>query len=280
MDRISAVVVSDVKLVDPTTQHVWLEIPELRLEAGRVYGLAGTNLSGRSAFLRLLGGGFLPPWEGRQAMRLCVELAAEPWTATLDPCRCSVYLGPNPLDNMSTLSSTSREELDLHTPHWQASATGSDAPWAHLIGAFNLESCLTQNPMELSGGQAAALALICALMMARPVMCVDEVFGHLDVTVRPLAWQCLKQVVARGAVALVSDNQYDLMAEFADEVIHLAAGRVEDVGSARKVFNTQAVLSRKTVPTATLLAKDLWPYCESLPVSYDGILGRLRGTDG
>lgn len=281
MGHIDGLRIENVRLVSSLDQMLLLLVDRLDLRAGLVHGLVGSNLSGRSALLRFIGGGSVAAAvpSGRERATVSWSDAASP--AALNTSRHCVYLGPIAYDSLSTLTSTVEEELVLHRDAaFEGPAVQASTEADFLIAAFGLDKCMSQNPMSLSGGQAAALSLVCALEMRRPVLCVDEVLAHLDINLRPYAWGALRQFARTGTIVLVADNQYDLMAEFADLAIILRKNRVDSVTQMRAAFTELDFRDQGIVPPATRLALEVWPGAIDAPITYDSLLGRVRRAVG
>ncbi len=276
MGHIVKLVVSDVRLLSLIDQRMMLYIDRLKLEPGFLYGLVGTNLSGRSALLRFIGGGSLSTSKDSQGgCQLLVWSDCEESTV-LDVTRDSLYIGPTPRDSMSTLTATVEEELALHKKSGSKTSDEGRGDYDELIADFQLNECMLQNPLALSGGQTSALAFLCALEMRRPILCIDETLAHLDVDLRPRAWEALRDFAHQNSIVLVADNQYDLMAEYADRAIVLRRNCVASVTSLDAAFNDIAVQKQKTIPTVAQLASRIWPDRCNLPTKYQQLLRMIR----
>jgi energy-coupling factor transporter ATP-binding protein EcfA2 len=137
---------------------------------------------------------------------------------------------------------------------------------------------MQQNPLSLSGGQTAALALVCAIEMRRPILCVDETLAHLDVISRPRAWAALREFAHSGRIVIVSDNQYDLMAEYVDMCVLMEGARVQSVLPPDDAFCHPVAKQHGTVPTVTDVGGHLWPERNDPPISFQRLLELLAGA--
>lgn len=279
MAHLVKLIVSRVKLFSPIGQSLLLSIDRLEFEAGLIYGLVGKNLSGRSSLLRLLGGGFLPQSDKSQSGRKELLWSHSGEITELDPSRHSVYLGPNPSDSLSTLASTIQDEIALHCHAGKTNPLITDGKCRlNLADCLRLDQCLHQNPMELSGGQTAALTLACAIELDRPVLCIDETLSHLDVDLSPKAWGFLKEFASQGRIVLIADNKYDFMAEYVDRVILLKQMQVEGLVLPKAAFNIPDVREQDTVPAVTRLAGQIYKDKRSLPIQYKELRQMLFRT--
>ncbi|MFX1562195.1 MAG: ATP-binding cassette domain-containing protein [Promethearchaeota archaeon] len=269
MDVLTGLTAGNVRLVNSLNGKVILDIQKATFNSGMLYGVVGKNLSGRSALLRLFGGGYLPGFLRMDSGYLTVRMDNYEKPLPLKTNKHSAYIGPNPFDSLSALSCTVQEELDLHE---KMSVTLSELKTredvAKLIRRFRLDSILKRNPMQVSGGQAAAVALVSSALINRSILCVDEILAHLDIELKPIAWKLLRRLAGHGRMVFVADNQYDLMAGYADKIISLADGHIHDTGDPRNIFNNSVVVSGLTIPTSGRLALDLGASTARLPIVY------------
>jgi osmoprotectant transport system ATP-binding protein len=93
---------------------------------------------------------------------------------------------------------------------------------------------LEQYPAELSGGQKQRVGLMRALMLDPPVLLMDEPLGALDPITRSQLQGDLRTIFRelQKTVVLVTHDLAEA-AYFADEIVLLARGRVEQQGTMR-----------------------------------------------
>lgn len=268
-------VLDGVELVSHDRTERLISIDHLTLPDSQIYGVIGGNLSGRSALMRLIGGGFLPV----AATSGTIQLArgGEGNVATLRLSPHSTYVGPDPQGCLSTLTATVADEVLLHEslrdPEVHINLE-TDA-WS-IATAFGLDRCSGQSPMQLSGGQTAALALVSALVLARPVLCVDETLAQLDVERRKKAWSLLRRFADRGGLVLITENSYDLMAEHCEHFLYLSDGRVDGPVQGRTVFASPRLVERALIPNSTRLALQAGLASNNPPTRYRELLSALR----
>lgn len=207
----------------------------LEIEAGRTLALIGPNGSGKSTAClvaaglldatggevrlgqRLLDGpgGFVPA--GRREVAL---LSQAPGVFTHMSVLENVAFGPR-CQGLGRREARERARAEL-------AAVGAE----HLAG---------RSGAELSGGQAARVALARALATSPRVLILDEPMAALDVGAR----QEMRALVARRSseegltVLLVTHDVLDI-ASLADDVVVLEAGRVVESGEAARVLAAPA----------------------------------------
>lgn len=103
------------------------------------------------------------------------------------------------------------------------------------------EELLNRYPAELSSGQRQRVGLMRALMLDPAVLLLDEPLGALDPITRSQLQGDLRNIFRdlKKTVVLVTHDLAEA-AFFADEVVLLAAGRVEQHGSMRDLIQRPA----------------------------------------
>lgn len=148
--------------------------------SGRCVGIVGSNFSGRT--------------------RLLQSTANDSPLPHIRPC---VYIGPEVYTSISSLGTTVRDELDLHltrSPHREAVSV--------LLDRWGLSSHLNQNPFTLSGGEQAALVLLCKLGLDPRTLAIDCAFEQLDQDKRAATMAVLDSGDFRNTATLLSDNRF------------------------------------------------------------------------
>ncbi|HWH93202.1 MAG TPA: TOBE-like domain-containing protein [Baekduia sp.] len=110
-----------------------------------------------------------------------------------------------------------------------------------LLGIVGLAGYQERYPAQLSGGQRQRMALARALAVEPKVLLLDEPFGALDANVRAelRAWLRRLHEEVHVTTVLVTHDQEEAM-ELADSIVVLNAGRVEQVGAPRELYDAPA----------------------------------------
>jgi sulfate transport system ATP-binding protein len=110
-----------------------------------------------------------------------------------------------------------------------------------LLGIVGLSGYQARYPAQLSGGQRQRMALARALAVEPKVLLLDEPFGALDANVRGelRAWLRRLHDEVEVTTVLVTHDQEEAM-ELADRIVVLNAGRVEQVGAPREIYDAPA----------------------------------------
>jgi sulfate transport system ATP-binding protein len=110
-----------------------------------------------------------------------------------------------------------------------------------LLGIVGLAGYQDRYPSQLSGGQRQRMALARALAVEPKVLLLDEPFGALDANVRAelRAWLRRLHDEVHVTTVLVTHDQEEAM-ELADSIVVLNAGKIEQVGAPRELYDTPA----------------------------------------
>src|SRR5215218_6501123 len=110
-----------------------------------------------------------------------------------------------------------------------------------LLELVQLTGLAKRYPAQLSGGQRQRMALARALAVEPTVLLLDEPFGALDARVRKelRAWLRRLHEDVNVTTIFVTHDQEEAM-EIADQIVLMNAGRVEQVGGPRDLYEEPA----------------------------------------
>jgi sulfate/thiosulfate transport system ATP-binding protein len=106
-----------------------------------------------------------------------------------------------------------------------------------LLSLVRLDGLAGRYPSQLSGGQLQRMALARALAPAPRLLLLDEPFGALDVQVRGELRDWLRRLheEIHMTTIFVTHDQEEAM-DLAGEIVVMKAGRIEQVGTARELY--------------------------------------------
>jgi sulfate/thiosulfate transport system ATP-binding protein len=227
---------------------VSLDIPE-----GSLTALLGPSGSGKSTLLRIVAG-LETPDGGR------VEIDGTDATA-LPPQRRGigfVFQHYAAFKHMSVYDNVAFGLKIRKTPKAQATRRVEE-----LLGIVGLSGYAKRYPAQLSGGQRQRMALARALAVEPRVLLLDEPFGALDATVREELRQWLRRLHDEVGVTtvLVTHDQQEAM-DVADQLVVLNAGRIEQIGTPREIYEQPATSFAMSFlgPTADLAGEIVRPH--------------------
>lgn len=195
-----------------------LHIPELRLEAGRIYGLLGPNGAGKTTLMRLLA--FMDtPTEG--------EIVFEGRTVRSDQAARHrarvVWVPQSPVLFTGSLLYNIEYPMRLKKvprAERQKRAMG-------LLDSVGLAHLADAPAHRLSGGEAQRASIARALAAGAEVLLFDEPTGNVDFRSRAEIIALIRDLWReRGLSIVVTTHDFDLAAELCQERINLFDGKV------------------------------------------------------
>ena len=115
-----------------------------------------------------------------------------------------MYLGPEVYFALSGLTTTVRQELELH-----AGAPLESCDCLASAEKLKLIKLLDQHPATLSGGEQTCLAILCALILKPNILAADCALEQLDTQKLATSLDLLKSSAGPVQGAVVTDNRLD-----------------------------------------------------------------------
>ena len=105
------------------------------------------------------------------------------------------------------------------------------------VGISDPARRIAQYPFELSGGMAQRVMIATALVSRPDVLIADEPTTALDVTIQAQILDLLRRLAAgRGTAILLITHDMGVVADIADRVAVMYAGRIAETGRTEQVF--------------------------------------------
>ncbi len=128
------------------------------------------------------------------------------------------------------------------------------------IGISDPDRRLTQYPFELSGGMCQRIMIAVALICGPRLLIADEPTTALDVTIQAQILHLIRELVtARSTAVLLITHDMGVVADMADRVVVMYAGRVAETGTAEDIFRAPrhpyTALLLASIPHARLAPK-------------------------
>jgi energy-coupling factor transport system ATP-binding protein len=185
---------------------------DFSLNKGEFYALLGGNGSGKSTFLKILGG-MLKPEKGKIDSKKNGQTIG--------------YLPQNP--KLFFIQDTVGKEIQSTIEKWG----GEPAPILESLGISHLVNC---HPYDLSGGELQKAALSCLLLRKPEILLLDEPTKGLDpISKRNLA-RILIQLNAEGVTILMSTHDIEFAALHASKCGMMFQGRITSEGHPENFF--------------------------------------------
>ncbi|MEB5929043.1 ABC transporter ATP-binding protein [Acinetobacter schindleri] len=140
------------------------------------------------------------------------------------------------------------------------------------VGIPEPEDKLRRYPHELSGGQRQRVMIAMALALDPDILIADEPTTALDVTLQAQILHLLKSLQESRQMAMILiSHDLNLVRRYADQVIVMNKGRVEEQGGVQQIFN-----SPQSTYTQDLLNHD---FGQALPLAQTETLLELKQVE-
>ncbi|MDO4543638.1 MAG: ABC transporter ATP-binding protein [Clostridia bacterium] len=131
------------------------------------------------------------------------------------------------------------EVLELHFPDWtEEQVKARTLEMLQMVGIANAEGVYMMYPHELSGGMRQRVMIAMALACDPKLIIADEPTTALDVTIQAQILELLRNLKDRinSSIMLIT-HDLGVIAEMADYVVVMYAGRIVEKGTASEVFH-------------------------------------------
>jgi peptide/nickel transport system ATP-binding protein len=131
------------------------------------------------------------------------------------------------------------EVIKLHNPHMTHEAVRDRTiDMLKLVGMANPEGVYRMYPHELSGGMRQRIMIAMALACDPELIIADEPTTALDVTIQAQILDLLKNLKNKiGSSIMLITHDLGVVADMADYVVVMYAGRVVEKGTSQDIFH-------------------------------------------
>lgn len=209
-----------------------LTIPELQIQKDKITAIIGPNGAGKSTLLKALIGQYP-----------CQELQCLGQSAALLLNQGKIaWVGQH--ESFASPLSVKDYVLLGRYPHlgWLSRPNQKDVDQAkQLLAEFELAEAFDKRLSSLSGGEKQRAALVRALMQDTHIMLLDEPNNHLDIKHQHQLMQQLQKLKKQGMSAVIVLHDLSLAANYCDEIILMAKGKVLAQGQTPQVMTAEAL---------------------------------------
>lgn len=206
------------------------------LQAGKVYGVTGSNGSGKTTFCNLLRG--LIPYFYKGELSGSVTVLGQEireWTES-DLAVQIGYVFQNPFTQISGVKETVFEEVGIGLENLGVPRDEMIDRILTVCKQLHIEDLIEKNPMELSGGQCQRVAFASIVAMDCPVLVIDEPTSQLDPKGTQEVFEIIRILKEMGKTIILVEHKIDLLAQYCDELLILQDGELRAIGPVREVF--------------------------------------------
>ena len=213
------------------------------LEKGKILGIVGESGSGKSvtaySIMRILEkNGRITEGKILYKGQDIAEFSEKQMREFRGKCCSIIFQDPmTSLNPVFTVGNQLREAIELHTDRKGKEAEARAIEMLTLVGVNEPEKRVKQYPYELSGGMRQRVMIAMALACNPKVIIADEPTTALDVTIQAQILDLLRNLKDRinSSIMLIT-HDLGVIAEMADYVVVMYAGRVVEKGTVQEIF--------------------------------------------
>lgn len=162
------------------------------------------------------------------------------------------------LNPVFTVGNQIREAIALHQDLSKSEIHNKAVEMLKLVGIPSPEKRIEDYPHQLSGGMRQRVMIAMALSCNPNILIADEPTTALDVTIQAQILDLLKDLQQKVGMALILiTHDLGVIAEVADEVVVMYAGRVVEQGTVQEIFASPKMpYTRGLLNSIPTLSKD------------------------
>jgi peptide/nickel transport system ATP-binding protein/oligopeptide transport system ATP-binding protein len=217
---------------------------DLRLDPGKTLCLVGESGSGKSltalSIMRLIS----PPGRIEEGSEIAyagqdlVAASAEQMQSIRGNEISMIFQEPmSSLNPAHTVGAQIAEAVRLHRPVSKAAAAERALEMLRLVGVPDPRRRASDYPHQLSGGMRQRVMIAMALSCEPKLIIADEPTTALDVTIQAQVLELLRELRdTLGMAVLLITHDLGVVAEMADDVAVMYAGRIVERGNVQDTF--------------------------------------------
>ncbi|MDR3120325.1 MAG: ABC transporter ATP-binding protein [Clostridiales bacterium] len=205
----------------------------LNIREGEFCCILGTSGSGKSTLLNMIAGLEKPTRGNIMIDGQCINKMSENRLARFRQEHIGFIFQSYNL--MSSL--TAKENVAMPLVFRGVPKKERERRALQLLKSVGLETHVRHRPTQMSGGQQQRVGIARAFVGQPQIVFADEPTGNLDTKTREEVMRLMIEISRRGGRTLVMVTHDNELAQYADRVIKIRDGRVEDI-----VANAQRAL--------------------------------------
>ena len=213
------------------------------LEKGKILGIVGESGSGKSvtaySIMRILEkNGRITEGKILYKGQDIAEFSEKQMREFRGKCCSIIFQDPmTSLNPVFTVGNQLKEAIELHTDRKGKEAEARAIEMLTLVGVNEPEKRVKQYPYELSGGMRQRVMIAMALACSPRLIIADEPTTALDVTIQAQILDLLRNLKDKiNSSIMFITHDLGVIAEMADYVVVMYAGRIVEQGTAEEIF--------------------------------------------
>ena len=241
---------------------------------GEFVAFVGTNGAGKSTTMRLVNG-LIKPDSGE----VLVDGVSTTALKTSEIARRVGFLFQNP--DSQICCPTVREELLFGFKALGMRGAEYEERVDRVIEQFGFGA--DDDPFLLNRGTRQLLALASIVVLAPPVVVLDEPTTGLDFRECVKVMEAIRELHASGTTVLMVCHDMEVVADYAERVIVMNAGEVVDDGPTFEVLRNRETLQKANLLPPQIIdismqLADLMPQLSDMPVAHANTLNEMQAA--
>lgn len=239
-------VLDKVSYMYPRSPQLVLRDISLQVQRGEFLGLIGATGAGKTT-LCLTVNGIVPQFYGGRFFGRATVVGLD--TVERPVSELAQHVGCVFQDPETQLISTSVEnEIAFALENLRVPREEIQARIPRVLAAVRLEGTEHKHPHELSGGQKQRLAIAAALAMQPDLLVLDEPTSQLDPVGAEEVFAVVRELNRElGMTIVMTSHAAEEMAEYADRIALLSAGRLVTVGKPAELYAQVELLEQHSL---------------------------------
>ena len=214
---------------------------DLTVYSGEVFAAVGSNGSGKTTMLKILGG-IIRPWQGKVSVS---GRNVRSYKNSALYSGCVAVMPQDPYDLF--ICQTVGEELDK--------ANKDNELFKRLCSELSLDPLLDKHPYDLSGGEVQKCALAKLLLSDPKILLLDEPSKGLDPQAKAVLGRMLRKLASEGRAVCIATHDIEFAAEYADRCGLFFNGCIHSAAPCREFFS----YNRFYTTAASRIARSVFP---------------------
>ncbi len=201
---------------------------DLEIPAGSFFGLLGPNGAGKTTTINIITG--LVKITSGEVRVMGYDVISE-----FRDSRKQLGLAPQEFnfDHFFTL----RHMLSLQAGYYGFSKSESIERSDRMLEHFGLTSKAEMTPRQISGGMKRRLQIAKALVHDPPIIILDEPTAGVDLELRHMLWDYLKNINREGKTILLTTHYIDEAEKLCEDIAIIDEGKIITTGKTQDLIN-------------------------------------------
>lgn len=231
---------------------------DFQVEEGSFFCIIGANGSGKSTLCNALVGLIPHYFVGKKAGEIIIDgLKTETSTIAELSTRIGLVF-QNPFNQLSYTAGTVAEELAYGLGNRGIAREEMHQKVDYVAKLMRIDQLLSNNPLELSGGQVQRVAFGSTFILEPKILVLDECTTQLDPLGGDELFSIVKKLNQNGVTVIMVDHDMERVAQNADKIMVLSEGEIVAIDTPQKIFEDPVITTYGIdVPDYVKLSKAL-----------------------